>query len=41
LYGRGVAKLKSGDADGGNADMAAAKAMQPDIVSAYIRYGVT
>ena len=41
LYGRGVAKLKSGDTDGGNADMAAAKTIQPDIASAYVRYGGT
>ena len=41
LYGRGVAKLKSGDIDGGNADMAAAKAIQPDIANAYVRYGAT
>jgi hypothetical protein len=41
LYGRGIAKLKSGDTDGGNADMAAATAIQPDIANAYARYGAT
>jgi hypothetical protein len=40
LYGRGVAKLKLGDADGGNADIAAAKAIQSDIAEEFARYGV-
>jgi tetratricopeptide (TPR) repeat protein len=31
LYGRGLAKLKTGDGTGGNADIAAAKAIRPDI----------
>jgi hypothetical protein len=31
LYGRGVAKLKKGDTAAGNADIAAAEAIQPDI----------
>jgi hypothetical protein len=31
LYARGIARLKSGDSDGGNADVTAAKAIQPDI----------
>jgi hypothetical protein len=36
-----MAKLKSGDATGGNADTAAAKAIQPDIDKTYAGYGVT
>jgi hypothetical protein len=35
LYGRGVAKLKSG-----NADIAAAKAIKADISDVYAGYGV-
>ena len=42
LYGRGLARLKKGDATGGDADIAAAKAIQPDIVEAFnTHYGVT
>src|SRR5262249_26225872 len=40
LYGRGIAKLKKGDAAAGDADIAAAKALQPDIVDAMARLGV-
>jgi tetratricopeptide (TPR) repeat protein len=40
LYGRGVAKLKKGDRNGGNSDIAAARAIQADIVEEYTRYGV-
>jgi tetratricopeptide (TPR) repeat protein len=40
LYGRGIAKLKSGDAAGGSADIAAAKAIQPDIDKIYAGYRV-
>jgi len=36
-----MAKLKSGDATGGNADIAAAKAIQPDIDKTYAGYGAT
>jgi tetratricopeptide (TPR) repeat protein len=39
LYGRGVAKLKNEDATG-EADIAAAKALQADIAEEYARYGV-
>lgn len=39
LYGRGVARLKNGDASG-EADTAAAKALQADIAEEYARYGV-
>jgi tetratricopeptide (TPR) repeat protein len=41
FYGRGMAKLKSGDIDGGNADIAASRALRPDIANLYARYGVT
>jgi acyl-CoA reductase-like NAD-dependent aldehyde dehydrogenase len=40
LYGRGLAKLKKGDRDGGNADIAAAKAIRADIADDFARYGV-
>jgi tetratricopeptide (TPR) repeat protein len=39
LYGRGLAKWRNEDA-AGEVDMAAAKALQPDIVEEYARYGV-
>ena len=39
-YGRGLAKLKSGDTAGGNADIAAAKAMRPAIDAVFSRYGI-
>jgi tetratricopeptide (TPR) repeat protein len=41
LYGRGLAKLKKGDAVGGEADITAAKAIQAGIVEEFARYGVT
>ena len=40
LYGRGVAKRQIGDYAGGDSDIDAAKRIQPDIVEAFIRYGV-
>ena len=40
LYGRGVAKLKSGNTADGNADITAAKAIRPDIAEVYSGYGV-
>jgi len=39
LYGRGVAKLKNEDGTG-EADIAAAKALQANIAEEYVRYGV-
>lgn len=39
-YARGIAKLKKGDVNGGNADIAAAKNAWPDIVEASARIGV-
>jgi tetratricopeptide (TPR) repeat protein len=41
LYVRGLAKLKTGDAPGGTADIAAAKAIDPKIADTYAGYGVT
>ena len=41
LYGRGTAKLRSGDTSGGRADIAAAKSIQADIVEQFSRIGVT
>jgi len=40
LYGRGIARLRSGDALGGATDMAAAKAAKPDVIEDYTRYGI-
>ena len=40
LYGSGVAKLRSGDKAGGEADIAAAKAIKADIAEVYAGYGV-
>jgi tetratricopeptide (TPR) repeat protein len=39
LYGRGLAKLKNGDASG-NADVAAAKALHANIAEEFASYGV-
>jgi tetratricopeptide (TPR) repeat protein len=40
LYGRGIAKMKSGDTAGGDADIAAAKTIKPDIAEQYAGYGI-
>jgi tetratricopeptide (TPR) repeat protein len=40
IYGRGLAKLKKGDKTGGQADIAAAKALKESIVTDFSRYGV-
>jgi tetratricopeptide (TPR) repeat protein len=40
LYGRGLAKLKKGDTTGGDADIAAAKSIEVNIVEEFARYGV-
>jgi tetratricopeptide (TPR) repeat protein len=40
LYARGLAKRRSGDTAGGEADIAAAKAIKADIATEYARYGV-
>ena len=39
LYGRGVARLRKGDAAGA-ADIEAAKAIQADIAEEYAKYGI-
>ncbi len=41
LYLRGIAKRGAGDAAGGDADIAAAKAIDPKIAETYAGYGVT
>jgi tetratricopeptide (TPR) repeat protein len=40
LYGRGLAKLTRGDTSEGNAELAAAKKLEANIVEDFIRYGV-
>src|SRR5215510_8189242 len=40
LYGRGIAKLRKGETDAGNKDIAAASKSQPDIAEEFRRYGV-
>ena len=39
-YGRGMAKLKMGDKSGGDADIAMAKAMLPNVAEEFANYGV-
>jgi tetratricopeptide (TPR) repeat protein len=41
LFGRGVARLRTGNATGGNADLAAAKASQADIAAEMAGLGIT
>ena len=41
LYGRGVAKRKKGDVAGGDADIAAAKAIKPDVADWHAKRGVS
>jgi tetratricopeptide (TPR) repeat protein len=40
FYGRGLAKLKTGDKTGGEADIAAAKALNATIAAEFSRYGI-
>ena len=40
LYGRGLARLKKGDVTGGNAGIAAGKAIEANIAEDFARYGV-
>jgi tetratricopeptide (TPR) repeat protein len=40
LYGRGFAELKRGDRTGGNSDIAAAKALDRNILEYFARYGL-
>jgi tetratricopeptide (TPR) repeat protein len=41
LYGRGVAKRRKGDVAGGDADIAAAKALRPDVADLMATWGVS
>jgi len=40
LYGRGLAKARKGDRNGGTADIATAKAIKSDIADEFARYGL-
>ena len=40
LYGRGIAKLRKGDKNGGAADINAAKSVKADIADEFARYGL-
>jgi hypothetical protein len=40
LYGRGFAKLKTGDRAGGNADITAAKKIEQNVAAEFARYGL-
>jgi Tfp pilus assembly protein PilF len=40
LYGRGLARIGRGDRAGGNEDVQAARAIDPDIVAIFTRYGI-
>jgi len=41
LYGRGLARLRSQDTEGGRADLAAAKALDPAVAEEFARYGLS
>ncbi len=41
LFGRGIAKIRKGDAVGGQADIAAAKAAEPDVAERFEEYNMT
>jgi hypothetical protein len=40
LFGRGIAKLRSGNVDAGNTDINAAKAIQSTIATEFAGYGI-
>jgi hypothetical protein len=40
LYGRGLARIGRGDRAGGNEDVQAARAVDPDVVATFARYGI-
>ena len=40
LYGRGMAKLKTGNSDDAARDIAAAKALQADIAEEFASFGI-
>ncbi len=39
LYGRGIIKQKKGGAVGADADMAAARALRPNVAEDWVKYG--
>ncbi|HEV2955355.1 MAG TPA: tetratricopeptide repeat protein [Xanthobacteraceae bacterium] len=41
LFGRGIVKRRMGDTAGGDADIAAAKSLRPQIVEEFARYGIS
>ena len=41
LYGRGMAKRRKQDVAGGNADIAAARALKPEVSMDFARYGLS
>ena len=41
LYGRGIARRRTGNQKGGDADIAAAKAIRPDIADEFTRMGLS
>jgi hypothetical protein len=40
LYGRGIARVRSGNSIAGNRDIADAKALQSNIAEEFARYGI-
>jgi hypothetical protein len=40
LYGRGIAKIRTGNSVGGDGDVAAAKLIQPDIADEFASYSI-
>ena len=40
LYGRGLARLRSGNKPGGEADLALARKLDPEIDARFARYGL-
>jgi tetratricopeptide (TPR) repeat protein len=41
LYGRGVAQIRTGNVEGGRADIAAAERARPDVAARFARLGIT
>ena len=41
LFGRGIAKLRTGDRDAGNRDISFAKAINPNVANEFKSYGIT
>ena len=40
MYGRGAAKIRKGDVAGGQADIDAARKLQPDVTTAEAKLGI-